>query len=233
MKILGISGSPRKDDRSGTNKLVRTVLEATGLDYELVSLRGKCIDGCIACLGCANDNICKVKDDMTDLRDKIVEADAYVIGAPNYYSILNAKTHAFLERFFQFRHQEGNTLWGKLGVAVGVGGTVGNFPADDIAKFYEYNFIETVATVDGQGAASCFSCGYGETCHVGIPIMLLGEGVKITPDMVPDVARQPDVIKAAEEAGKTLAARLTGDHNREKVTANVQAKMMEKMQHSV
>jgi multimeric flavodoxin WrbA len=240
MKILGISGSPRKDDRSGTNKLVRTVLEATALDYDLVSLRGKSIDGCIACLGCANDNICKVKDDMTDLRDKIVEADAYVIGAPNYYSTLNAKTHAFLERFFQFRHQEGNTLWGKLGVAVGVGGTIGNFPADDIEKFFDYNFIKTVAKVGGQGAASCFSCGHGETCHVGIPIMLLGEGIKITPDMIPDVTKQPDVIKAAEEAGKTLAALLTGGHDREKVTADMQAKMggrkaemMEKLQHSV
>lgn len=233
MKILGISGSPRKDDRSGTNKLVRRVLEATALDYELVSLQGKRIDGCIACLGCANDNVCKVKDDMTELREKIVEADAYVIGAPNYYSTLNAKTHAFLERFFQFRHKEGNALWGKLGVAVGVGGTIGNFPADDIEKFYDYNFIETVAKVSGQGAASCFSCGYGETCHVGIPIMLLGEGVKITPDMIPDVARQADVMKAAEEAGKTLAARLTTNHDRAKVTAEVQAKMVAKMQQSV
>ncbi len=233
MKILGISGSPRKDGRSGTDKLVRTVLEAAALDYDLVSLRGKTIDGCIACLGCADDNVCKVKDDMTGLREKIVEADAYVIGAPNYYSTLNAKTHAFLERFFQFRHQEGNTLWGKLGVAVGVGGTNGNFPADDIEKFYLYNFIETVAKVGGQGAASCFSCGYGETCRVGVPIMLYGEGIKITPDMIPDVAKQPEVMKAAEEAGKALAVRLTDGHDREKVTADMQAEMMEMMQHSV
>lgn len=233
MKILGISGSPRKDDRSGTNKLVRTVLEATGLEYELVSLQGKNIKGCIACLGCADDNVCKVKDDMTPLREKIVEADAYVVGAPNYYSTLNANTHAFFERFFQFRHQEGNTLWGKLGVAVGVGGSAGVFPASDIEKFYLYNFIETVARVAGQGAASCFSCGYGETCHVGLPLMMFGEGVKITPDMIPDVTKQPDVMKSAEEAGKTLAARLTGDHDREEVTARMQARMMAMMQESV
>ena len=50
MKILGISGSPRKDDQSGTNKLVRTVLENTGCDYELISLRKRQIAGCIACL---------------------------------------------------------------------------------------------------------------------------------------------------------------------------------------
>jgi hypothetical protein len=59
MKIPGISGSPRKDSQSGVYKLVQTVLENTGLDYELVSLRKKTISGCIACLGCIKDNICR------------------------------------------------------------------------------------------------------------------------------------------------------------------------------
>ncbi len=129
MRLLGISGSARNETASGVHALVRTVLDATGLAYELVSLKGKTIKGCIACLGCVKDNVCKVKDDLEPLRDKIVEADAYVIGAPNYYSGMNALTHAFLERWFQFRHQEGSLLWGKLAVAVGVGGTDGHYPA--------------------------------------------------------------------------------------------------------
>ena len=111
MRLLGISGSARNETASGVHALVRTVLDATGLAYELVSLKGKTIKGCIACLGCVKDNVCKVKDDLEPLRDKIVEADAYVIGAPNYYSGMNALTHAFLERWFQFRHQEGSLLW--------------------------------------------------------------------------------------------------------------------------
>ena len=132
MKVLGISGSPRKDGTSGVYKLVKTVVENTGCEYEIVSLRGKQISGCIACLGCVKDNICKVKDDFGPLREKIVEADALVIGSPNYFNNVNALTHAFFERWFQFRHQEGRTLWGKLAVAVGVGGTKGNAPADQI-----------------------------------------------------------------------------------------------------
>ena len=226
MKILGISGSPRKDARSGVNRLVRTVLDNTGFDYELVSLRGKTINGCIACLGCVKDNVCKVEDDLTELREKIVAADAFVIGSPNYYSTLNATTHALLERWFQFRHQTGDTLWGKLAVAVGVGGTAGQAPADAIEGFLLYNFVETVAKVTGQGAASCYSCGYGETCQVGIPMMLHGEGVKITDDIIPDVARQPDVMSAAAEAGKQLGRRLREGHDRSAVTANMQARLM-------
>lgn len=227
MKILGIVGSPRKSGKSGVEKLVTTVLENTGVDFDIVSLRGKRISGCIACLGCVEDNVCKVDDDLTPLRDSIVEADAYVIGAPNYYSTINAVTHALLERWFQFRHQTGDILWGKLAVTVGVGGTSGVMPADELEKFLLYNFIETVAKVSGQGAASCYSCGFGETCQVGIPMMMHGPDVKITEEMIPDVAKQPEVMEAAAEAGKQLGKRLKDGHDRGKVTQDMQAKMME------
>jgi multimeric flavodoxin WrbA len=233
MKILGISGSPRKEDVSGTHKLVSTVLEASGCEYELISLKKMQISGCIACLGCVKDNICKVKDDLEPIREKIVTADAFVIGSPNYYSTLNANTHAFLERWFQFRHQEGNLLWGKLGVAVGVGGSAGKAPAEEIEKFFLYNFIETVAKVSGQGAASCFSCGYGETCKVGLPHLLYGEGVKIKSEDIPNVEKQPKVIESAINAGKLLGGRLRGNHDRQVVTKKMQEKMMSLLKSSV
>ena len=142
-------------------------------------------------------------------------------------------THAFLERWFQFRHQESNTLWGKLGVAIGVGGTIGQFPADDIEKFFMYNFIETIAKVTGQGAASCYYCSYGETCKVGILYMLYGDGLKIVDENIPDVTKQTDVMQSAFEAGKLLGKRLKRDHNREQVTSRVQLKMMEMMKDAV
>ncbi len=230
--VLGISGSPRNEKTSGVHVLVKTVLEATGLAYELVSLRKKKISGCIACLGCVQDNVCKVEDDLQPLREKIVAADGYVIGAPNYYSGLNATTHAFLERWFQFRHQEGDLLWGKLGVAVGVGGTEGHYPADEIDKFFLYNFIETVDKVSGQGAASCFSCGFAETCKVGIPYFLHGEGVKISEEIIPDVSKQPEVMQAAVKAGENLGQRLREGHDRILVTQKMQAVMMEKFKGS-
>ena len=227
MKILGISGSSRDESISGTYRLVKIVLDNTGIDYELISLKGKKISGCISCLKCAKDNICSIKDDMYDMRDKIIEADAYVIGAPNFYSTLNAITHAFIERWYQFRHQAGDSLWGKLAVAVGVGGGNGDCPVNDLERFFMYSFIETVAKVSGQGAAACFTCGYGETCAVGIPRMTMGENVKITPDIIPDVDKQPELLKAAEDAGRLLGKRLKGGHDRKQVTANVQKKMME------
>jgi len=228
MKILGISGSPRKNGKSGVFTLVQTVLDHTGMEYEMISLRNKKISGCIACLGCVKDNVCKVEDDFKVLRDKIVEADAYVLGGPNYFSTLNVISHAFLERFYQFRHQEGNLLMGKLAVAVGVSGTAGagRFPADEIEKFFLYNFIETVAKVTGQGTASCYDCGYGETCRIGITAFNHGPGTKIAPEIIPNVKKQDDVINSAAEAGRLLADRLNNNHDRMKVAAAMQEKMM-------
>lgn len=233
MKVLGICGSPRKDTLSGTYRLVSMVVKATGCEYELISLKGMKISGCMACLGCVEDNVCKVEDDFAPLRKKIVRADAYVIGAPNYYSGLNAMTHALLERWFQFRHKEGSLLWGKLGVAVGVGGVTGQTPADEIEKFFSHNFIETVAKVVGRGAASCYSCGHGETCKVGIPYFLHGEGLRITPETTPDVIKVSEVVKAAENAGKLLGQRHREGHSRKSVFIKMKKVMLDKFRGTV
>ena len=227
MKVLGISGSPRKSETSGVNTLVKTVLENTGLEYELFSLHGKkLVRGCSACLGCVQDNVCKIQDDLTPLWDKMIEADAIVFGAPNYYSGMNVSSRAVMERCFQFRHQTGDKLWGKLAVAVGVGGTAGQAPADELEGLFLYNFIETVAKVSGQGAASCYSCGHGETCQVGIPAMTNEPGFKITEAMIPPVTKQPEVMEAAAQAGKLLGDRLRGGHDRGAVTQAMQERLM-------
>ncbi len=61
MKILGISGSPRQES---TSRIVQEILNATGEETEFISLKGKNIAGCIACLGCVKENLCVVKDDI-------------------------------------------------------------------------------------------------------------------------------------------------------------------------
>lgn len=228
MKVLGISGSPRGNETSGCYQLVKTICENTGVDYEVVSLAGKHIHGCVACLGCIESNVCVVKDDLSPLREKIIAADAYVFGGSNYYNRLNGVMHCLLERLYQFRHREGDALWGKLAVAVGVGGSSGSVVADEIEEINAYNFIETVAKVTGLGAPCCWTCGYGETCKVGAINMLYGPEMKIAEDKIPDVRKQPDVVKAAEDAGKLLGKKLQVDHDRSQVTMRMQSLMMEK-----
>lgn len=208
MKILAVSGSPRQDHT--TDKLVREVLSAVECETEFISLAHLSIGPCIACLRCVEDNVCKVQDDMQALRQKIVDADAYVIGGANYFSMLNGLTHCFLERFYQFRHREGKAVAGKLGVAVGVGGSSGEPVVESIRSFFEYNQIECIGTVSAQGVACCFSCGYGEECKVGAIHMFFGAGTKITPEIVPALSKQREKIEEAHALGRKLNERLKG-----------------------
>lgn len=206
MKVLAIAGSQRKGGTTG--ELVREVLEDVDCDSEFVSLAGLDIRPCSACLGCVEDNVCVIEDDMQHLRPKIVEADAYVIGAPNYFGMLNGQMHCFLERWYQFRHREGKAVAGKLGVAVGVGAGEPEAPVEDIERFFQYNQIECVGSVGARGPASCFSCGYGETCRVGAIHMFFGPGTKITEEITPALSKQPSAIQQAGELGKQLSERL-------------------------
>ena len=207
MKVLGVSGSPRKG--STTAKLVQEVLAGVeGCQTEFVSLAGKSIGACTACLGCVETNVCVQNDDMASLRASIVEADAYVIGGANYFGNLNGLANCFMERWYQFRHQEGKSVAGKIGVAAGVGGGDPKPAVKAVRTFLEYNQIECIGDVTAQGPASCFVCGFGETCKVGAIHMFFGPGTKITEEITPSLDKQPEVLSAARQLGKDLSDRL-------------------------
>jgi multimeric flavodoxin WrbA len=226
MKILAISGSPRMEKRSSTLKLVKAVAENTGYEYDLVSLAGRKIQGCIGCMACADDNICKVKDDFAPLRDKIVEADAYILGGCNFFSVLNAVMHSFLERWYQFRHQENGELWGKPAVTVSVGGMETEAVTKILESFCMYNCIQVIDRVEGLGAAGCFYCGYGETCKAGAIYAIHGNGFKITEENTPCVSKDTACMEKAYQAGKNLGKILKNGHDRDKATQQVRASLM-------
>ena len=56
--------------------------------------------------------------------------------------------------------------------------------------------------------------------------MLHGPEVKITEDMIPNVSKQPELMKAAAAAGKLLGKRLQEGNDRKKTTQAMQAKLM-------
>ena len=164
MKVLGVSGSPRKG--STTDQLVQEVLAGVaGCETEFVSLAGKDIRPCRACLACVETNVCGVKDDLTPLRDKIVEADAYVIGGANYFSNLNGLAHCFMERWYQFRHREARLVAGKLGVAVGVGGGDPKPVIEVIRTFFQYNQIECVGEAGTKAPHPALSADMARTAR--------------------------------------------------------------------
>ena len=211
--ILGISASGRQSvrDESGrllkgvNDHLVKYVLEKTGEEYEYVSLAGKKISGCQACLACAKDNICVIDDDWAEIRDKMFEADAVVFGAPNYYGTINAHGHAFLERTFSLRHRERFPLAGKLNAIV-ASGRVDDNPAEKfIRQMFRSNYMaEPVGVIHVSGIAQCYTCGFGEKCAAGAVVGKHGFLDEIQPWMIPQI--QPDVYKKADILAQRLGS---------------------------
>ncbi len=124
VKILGISGSPRKGNTlMMVNKALEAASEIEGVESSILDLRGK-INPCIDCDKCPVNppqKHCKVSDKMDDIYPKLIEADGIIIGSPVYCNTINAQTKALMDRCRPLV-REGMLLRYKVGGAIAVGG---------------------------------------------------------------------------------------------------------------
>jgi multimeric flavodoxin WrbA len=104
MQVLAMNGSPRKKGNTAT--LLGHALEGAkskGAATELVHLYDLDFKGCRSCFECkriggANYGRCAVKDGLSPVLDKVLEADALVLGSPVYFGAESGETRSFLER---------------------------------------------------------------------------------------------------------------------------------------
>ena len=101
--VVVVNASPRKGWNTDTlvSEAARGAEEAgaTVQKFDLYKLER--FTGCISCFGCKrekNKGRCICKDALTPVLDAIREADALVIGSPNYLSELSASFRALYER---------------------------------------------------------------------------------------------------------------------------------------
>ncbi len=102
MKAVAINGSPRKG--GNTEILLKKVLAplaAAGWETEFVQLGGTPIRGCQACYQCfeRKNSRCSQKDDaFNQCFEKMVAADAIILGSPTYFTDVSAEMKALLDR---------------------------------------------------------------------------------------------------------------------------------------
>jgi len=126
VKVLGISGSPRKD--GNTEVLIKEALEGArskGAEVEMIALAGKDIKGCQAHPTCGQGGKCLIDDDMQPIYAKLMEADAIIIGTPVYFGGMTGQTKSFLDRTYLLSKM-GRKLEGKVGGIIAVGGRAGH-----------------------------------------------------------------------------------------------------------
>lgn len=122
MKAVAINGSPRKG--GNTEILLTKVLEtlqATGWDTELIQVGGKNIRGCLACYKCfeKKDMKCVREDDIFNgCMEKLLAADAIILGSPTYFTDVSAELKALIDRSGLVSLANGRAFRRKIGAAV-------------------------------------------------------------------------------------------------------------------
>ncbi len=101
--IIAVNAGPRKG--WNTDLLIRKAAEgaeAAGAEVEIISLYSlDKFTGCRSCFACKREpNIgrCIIRDGLSDVLQKIRNADGLIIGSPNYLGELTAEFRALYER---------------------------------------------------------------------------------------------------------------------------------------
>jgi multimeric flavodoxin WrbA len=152
MKVLGISGSMRKD--GNTAILVQEILSRCkegGLKTKFISLAGKKIHPCLGCEKCKEKKWCVIEnDDWGGIVKEVMDADVLIIGSPTYYYDVCGHIKNFIDRTYSLYHDR--KLAGRKGVAVAVHANKGaSRTIQTIEGFLSSHEFSSLGAVKGEG----------------------------------------------------------------------------------
>ncbi len=122
MKVIAFNGSAKKD--GNTAILLNAVMDemkTAGIETELYQLSGKPIQGCIACMKCfenKNKRCAVDKDIINECIQKMLDADAILLGSPTYFADVSAGMKALIERCGMVSRANGDMFQRKVGAGV-------------------------------------------------------------------------------------------------------------------
>ena len=100
MKVVGISGSPRRGGNSEI--LLDRALEGArsqGWEAEKIALSQLKFLPCQECAGCAKTGKCVLNDDMQLIYEKLTDSQALILASPIFFGSLAAQVKAMIERY--------------------------------------------------------------------------------------------------------------------------------------
>lgn len=103
-KVLLLAGSPRVNGNSSMlgEEFLRGAKEA-GHHVERIDVARRNVKGCLGCNACyRNGGSCVQKDNMEEIRNKMLEADVIVLASPIYFYSMTAQMKAVIDRTYAF-----------------------------------------------------------------------------------------------------------------------------------
>ncbi len=103
-KIIILNASPRKNKNTATLlKEAQRGAESMGAEVEYVNLVDMNYKGCMSCFACKQkgnvcNGLCAYKDELRPLLERILNADALIVGSPVYYHFPTGMFRNLIER---------------------------------------------------------------------------------------------------------------------------------------
>lgn len=191
MKVLLLNGSPRANGCTFTAlSEVAKVLEAEGIETEILQSGNRSVRDCIACGGCVGKGACVFGDDpVNEWIRKAAAADGFVFGTPVYYAHPTGRVLSLLDRLFyagreNFRHKPCAVV-----VSARRAGTTASL--DVMAKYAGITEMPLVTST------------YWNMVHGNAPDQVFGdeEGIQSMRNVGANMAWLIKCIHAGEEAG--------------------------------
>jgi multimeric flavodoxin WrbA len=111
MKVLYISGSPRKN--SNTDYLLKETLTMTG--GEFLKIADYQIEPCRSCWACLKSGKCAIEDDLSQkLIPLLLTADIMVLGTPVYFNNVSGQLKIFMDRTWCLKGKLRNRIGGAV-----------------------------------------------------------------------------------------------------------------------
>lgn len=146
--VVLFNGSPRE---GGNTQVcldrVRGGLESEGLACEIVPLARKDVGPCQACVGCRGQGRCLQDDDLNEMLEKMIAADATIIGSPTWFGSVTPWVKNLIDRTGFVSRMNGHLFRHKVGapvVAVRRGGAVQVY--NEIISFFAINHFYMVGS---------------------------------------------------------------------------------------
>ncbi len=188
-KVLGISGSPRRD--GNTELLLKEFLRGardSGHETELFILNEFKISPCTSCDSCQKNGQCIIDDDMQLMYNKLLEADYIVLASPIYFGGVSAQLKSFIDRC--------QALWSRKYILKET------LICPDKEKRSGY-FISTAGSINGRNIFEGAIIVIKAIFHV-LDIKYKGELLFPCMEKKGDIIKHPDALQMAFETGISL-----------------------------
>ncbi|MCQ1535202.1 flavodoxin family protein [Methanosarcina sp. KYL-1] len=206
IKILGISGSPRN---MATDFLVQEALKIAREKYnaetDYFTAKGKKLDFCIHCDFCVRKQQgCIHKDDIAaELYDKMIWADAWIIGTPVYQGNVSAQTKTIMDRCRAVVARDPKVFLNKVGMGIADGGDRIGGQEPSIQTILNFYVINEMIPVGGGSFGANFGATFWSRDQGAEGVSEDSEGMRSLRKTLKKLIQTAQLVKKASEVEET------------------------------